>query len=1110
MPGGLPEVTQAWTADVSDYIAEMSKLIASTKEAAAEVEALQRAIDELHGKQVNLGVDTAAAQAAAAVNDLANATNDLAGAEGKANAVGQSQIEMTRLLAESEAMEAESVKMVTDSYAQQARDAKLLIETNRAIALTTVDVVTGQVRAADATDQAGTAATRATGAYYGWWGVLGRLNQANFALYSGVLGTVSGLHLLVDAVAEVISVVVPAGIALAAFGVAAAPTIGDIVTRMKNLYTVTTATGQALYPMTGAFSAMADAVRPQVYQLFGDALLVVTRNAGVFTTLAKQTGTVLDQLGARLSAALTSGNGFNVFLRNAVNDVAKLGDIVGNLGGILGNVLRTVPGYAQYMLNFADGVTKVGEAVTGSGIVQGLMRFGLAAHGAIIYTGLLATMAAKVLTGFGRFPGLLSLASDALAAGALGMEKFAGEGNIATRALGSMSSEVSLMQGWSWGWIALGAAAVGVLAYKFITAKDAADQFITSFNTGLARAPLGQVMSDISAGITTMSSDMAGAKTRMDQFSGATLAAGRALAPIAPGVQDVGNWFTRLNDTLNASVNSLLHFNLLSTDNQQNMARSASGAATAVHDYQAYQAEIATLNQESVTFRTRLGELAVAFGGTAQAMGVLTAAGITAGQMMDKSPSTWAKIIVQVDATVAAYRAMGQAGGVLGADMNAMTIASSDQVSAMTNLNHAFDTTIGIVSGGQSAFIGFEQAMRQGTSAAGGVAAAAKVAGASMTGLNTQSLNLRAAWQNAYTSGASLVDALRMMISISPNAASQNHNLTQSMKDVITQLSAEGDKSKATRAELVSLANTVNPAIHNFSELKKWLGDTGNAAQDLQKRLANMGVNVQDLANDAAHLSSTMNSQLTSAFSAAKLQANGTQTAIQNLAKAVGTNASAAQQSQAKLTLFSYLVHKDGMSAQQAAALISALTGQIFKIPTAHHTNITTNAAQVIANMASVQGAINALHGKTITITTIENVISNTTILQHVVSASGAHSGFQHGGVLPGFQPGVDSVHAMLSPGEGVLNPYAVRMLGSGWVHAVNRIAESGGSVNPAALRAGVSGPGGGGAGAAVIHNHIILDGREIATSVRRHEWQWQTRSSGVRSGLSIPGTRVG
>jgi hypothetical protein len=377
-----------------------------------------------------------------------------------------------------------------------------------------------------------------------------------------------------------------------------------------------------------------------------------------------------------------------------------------------------------------------------------------------------------------------------------------------------------------------------------------------------------------------------------------------------------------------------------------------------------------------------------------------------------------------------------------------------------------------------------------------------------MTGLNTQSLNLRAAWQNAYTSGASLVDALRMMISISPNAASQNHNLTQSMKDVVAQLGAEGSKSAATRAEMVSLADTVNPAIHNFSELKKWLGDTGNTAQDLQRRLASMGVNVQDLTNDAAHLSSTMNSQLTSSFSAAKLQANGTMTAIQNLAKAVGTNASAAQQSQAKLTLFSDLVHKDGYTAQQAAALVSALTGQIFKIPTAHHTDITTTAGAARGPVDALQQAINSLHGKTVTITTIVNTINNESIIQHVTRQAGILA--QHGGVLPGFMPGHDIVPAMLSPGEAILNPYATRLLGPDRIHALNYAAErgtGGGAVNPAALRTGGSGPGGEG------HTHPIvinLDGQEIFSNMQRRSYKYSTRNSGVRSGLNIPGTRIG
>lgn len=55
----------------------------------------------------------------------------------------------------------------------------------------------------------------------------------------------------------------------------------------------------------------------------------------------------------------------------------------------------------------------------------------------------------------------------------------------------------------------------------------------------------------------------------------------------------------------------------------------------------------------------------------------------------------------------------------------------------------------------------------------------------------------------------------------------------------------------------------------------------------------------------------------------------------------------------------------------------------------------------------------------------------------HPISITGHGAG---GGVLPGYQPGVDSVPYMLSPGEGVLVPEAVRGLGPGWVDQTNRM----------------------------------------------------------------------
>jgi tape measure domain-containing protein len=51
---------------------------------------------------------------------------------------------------------------------------------------------------------------------------------------------------------------------------------------------------------------------------------------------------------------------------------------------------------------------------------------------------------------------------------------------------------------------------------------------------------------------------------------------------------------------------------------------------------------------------------------------------------------------------------------------------------------------------------------------------------------------------------------------------------------------------------------------------------------------------------------------------------------------------------------------------------------------------------------------------------------------------------FAHGGVLRGYAPGRDSVRALLSPGEGVLVPEAVRMLGADNVLALNAYASRG------------------------------------------------------------------
>ena len=68
---------------------------------------------------------------------------------------------------------------------------------------------------------------------------------------------------------------------------------------------------------------------------------------------------------------------------------------------------------------------------------------------------------------------------------------------------------------------------------------------------------------------------------------------------------------------------------------------------------------------------------------------------------------------------------------------------------------------------------------------------------------------------------------------------------------------------------------------------------------------------------------------------------------------------------------------------------------------------------------------------------------------------------FASGGVLPGYAPGRDSVMAMLSPGEGILRPEAVKALGSDWINGVNHSAKRGGVDAVTRLVAGVGDPSG-------------------------------------------------
>ena len=854
-------------------------------------------------------------------------------------------------------------------------------------------------------DKAGAATARFTGL----WGIL--TNRMRVPLFGGgpswlpkILIGIGSLHLLLDVLFEVIAVVIPATIALAAFGLAGSDAAKAIFVQMQNLHTVMDATGKTIPPFTRNLEKMHDAVRPQVYQLFGEALSIINAKTGEFNKLAIGTGRVLDQLGARIAVALKTG-GFSIFMRNAVLDVKLLGDAFGNLFGIIGNLLRSMPGVAQVLLRALGSVTHAIENVTGSAATQRVLSWGLIAHGALIYVGLAATAAGKLVSG--GLGGIAKIATSS--AGKLVKLGEAGAGSAI--ALDRFAMQATKLQKLPWGWILAAAIGIGILAFKIMTAKDATQKWADSLQNALA------AQNAVTGGTLLMIDQVLVAH----RLTGAQQELTQAWKSGAIGAQDVHIGLRNVNDALGDA---------------QRKVSDLTGAQR-------------TLTDQSNLYNSRLDRIAVHTGGVTEAQGLLVASGITMKQMLDKNRQAWLMIMEQITATKAAYAAMGQTAGVLGGDMNALNIAASDQFKAMQNLNSGLDTVFKTLTGGQDSFISFEQDIRsvnESFNQVGGtgrivvktfdaVTGTTKSVHASMDGLSAASLQLRGTWQTAFEGAQALADALRSMSSISPGGFPP---VTRAIMDMIKQLVPLGKQGKASRSELISMANAINPNITNFKELTKWLGSTKGAGKDLNKVIAAMGINIQDLAKDALSLRTTLQQDIIKQFDLAKENAVGLGGAISAVATDITHQISPASKTgsadittlykkmiQAKLSASdattqilamtggikvagntadekqrSLRTLRDnfenaGLSAKAATKLVEGLTGEIIKVPTHHQTILTAKAFA-------------------------QGLLTYKLAIPHEKTAKGTLEFHARGGRVGG-RGNHDSVAAMLTPGEVVV-----------------------------------------------------------------------------------------
>jgi hypothetical protein len=749
---------------------------------------------------------------------------------------------------------------------------------------------------------------------WAWWGAL---NAARMVTFGGALkgipfvGAVSALHLLADAAIEIAAVWIPATIAVIAFGVAAAPTFQHIYVQMKNVWSASQALGQSIYPVTSAMESLGNAVKPEVYLLFGQALVLAGKEAGAFSKLAAATGSVIDQLGARFVNAVTSGNGFNTFMTHAVSDVSGLGNSFGDLFGIIGNLLHSMPGYAQILLGVGQGILGLAEDITSSGIVQGFLKAGLYVHGFIVYMGLAVTAAVflgNALLGLGAKIGLvgddmvlfdsasfangLRLAFSGvvdLAGGLIGLGAAEDVATAGARVMGGTMEALGAIS--PFGWAVLAAGAIAGLIFWLHGLGSATKTAITSMQDLLSATPVGSLGPSIIAQQASAIKGLAAAQIQLNQ------------AEKAQASTDPGSKFP--TQVLQSSI---------AVQHQSQVVSAASGY---LHNY-------------SDVLRAAGGNVAF-----------LSAANITSNQILTASGEQLKELEIEAMAAADSFKAMALGTGRAGAAMNALNYSgdtTSNMLGSMdVDMNNVItgqDDLTNVVLGSEQAFIKFQIQVEN-------LSGYAKAAGASIGGLNSASLTLA---QGFYTSALpamqNVIDALELQLPTT-------QQLTEVISTQAKELIPYAGNNTLARDSIVSLINNaLGPGTVSLQTLNKWVNKNSVSAQEMAKDIAEATIK-------AGILGQTLSTMVTGAFSASVLGASGFDKALKTLQTDMANDAPSQTLAADAQNVYDSLI-RSGIGAGQAKGDVDSYFKALGLIPPKVITSI-------VANVAAAEGAINGV-----------------------------------------------------------------------------------------------------------------------------------------------------
>jgi hypothetical protein len=742
-------------------------------------------------------------------------------------------------------------------------------------------------------------------------------------------------HWLISGIAEYLAVAIPGTTALAA-GLAVMAQAGIAVYgHMKSLLTATSATNAMFHEtigsvlgLSGAFAKASAAASPHVYEVLGAVIKTLEEGTGQLAEAGVRVSSIFADFMAKVVYDFGPSGGLGKagggLMTSMIQDLTEFGQILGNVGHAVVNFAGDMPGLAELLLKVADGASRLALAFTSipGKIITVVMALEEVNRWGGVFTSVFRKMgiAGNELSGWMLSPirALRVISNIGKALPLLFTNIVAMIGNLGIR-FGSAGSGIE-------------------------SAGKAMNSFAGDASDAIREMPVwqGALITLAAAGVGFLIYKLVTARSSAQELQDA----------LEKNVQNASNVqvFTTLATSI-GKVNEAIRANASAMEHVH--ATSGRSYALDIEHLTILSGQLRAadqkLQQQQVAVVSGASYLAGVYHTSLPgAMELATEAGVKLANGIRGSGMAAQIARIKIADLTEGYKAMGQPAGAVGQDMTALAIQSELAATKVSALNSAWDDFMSNLTGGTSGLASLDQGLKNmanisdttkftlSNSLKGADVSVRQFAASltSFTGKGSQ------AWQNFnQVVGSSMPQMIDWLRTAGAEGAISGRKFQSGVLDMVSALIPLASKSRTARTEILGLAKEAGLNIDTWPKLvaavkngNDKISSLGAIVDQATQKMGNMAQVAQALGND-------LQQDVVSAMNAAIFKTSGAARAMTIYAQDIrnGTSSTAAGEGARRALIRDLEDARE--SAEQARNMISLM-----------------------------QGSINALHGKNITL----------------------------------------------------------------------------------------------------------------------------------------------